>query len=73
MTCYFRHLRDLFEKAGITPAKENKKEIDKAIHKLVNVEYKNCSSTWKEVKRMMAEDEKLLISKLKQAWSHHTT
>jgi hypothetical protein len=73
MTCYFRHLGDIFEKAGITPTKENKKEIDKAIHKLVNVEYKNCSSTWKAVKRMITEDENLLTSKLKQAWSHHTT
>lgn len=37
--------------------KENRKKIDKAIHDLVGVDYKNCSETWKHVKDIMKDDE----------------
>jgi len=65
MTCYFRHLNVFFEKAGITVTKENKKDIDKAVHSIVGVEYKNCSATWKEVKKKIAENEENFVKKLK--------
>ena len=67
MTCYFRHLGSFFERAGINVTKDNKREIDKAIHRIVGVEYKNCSATWKEVKKRIAGNEKLFISALKEA------
>ena len=66
MTCYFRHMNVLFEKAGITVTKENKKDIDRAIHSIVGVEYKNCSATWKEVKKEIAEKEENFVKKLKK-------
>jgi hypothetical protein len=71
VTCYFRHLDEVFEKAGITVTKENKQEIDKAIHKLVGVEYKSCPATWKEVKKRLAEDEEAFVSALKKALAKH--
>ena len=37
--------------------KENKQDVDRVIHSIVGVEYKNCSATWKEVKKRIAEDE----------------
>ena len=67
MTCYFRHLKAVFEKAGVVVTKENKSEIDKAIHSIVSVEYKNCSATWKEVKKRLAEDDEAFITDLKEA------
>jgi hypothetical protein len=67
MTCYFRHLEAVFEKAGINVTKDNKREIDKVIHSIVGIEYKNCSATWKEVKKRLDEDEKSFISTLKEA------
>lgn len=67
MTCYFRHLETVFEKAGINVTKDNKLEIDKVIHSIVGVEYKNCSAACKEVKKRLAEDEKSFISTLKEA------
>jgi hypothetical protein len=67
MTCYFRHLQDVFKKAGIEVTKENRKEIDKAIHVIVGVEYKNCPAAGREVKRRIAEDEEGFISQLKEA------
>ena len=65
MTCYFRHLKTIFEKVGITITKENKQDIDKVIHSIVGVEYKNCPATWKEVKKRIAEDEESFVNMLK--------
>jgi hypothetical protein len=69
MTCYFRHLRQIFEKTGIEVTTENKREIDKIIHNIVGVDYKNCPATWREAKKRIIEDEEDFISKLKEAWS----
>ena len=66
MTCYFRHIKQIFTKAGIEVTKENKREIDKAIHNIVGIEYKNCSATWSEVKKRLAEDEEAFVSELQK-------
>jgi len=68
MTCYFRHLKQVFEKAGIEVTNKNKREIDKVIHAIVGVDYQNCPAAWKEVKKMLAENETVFISNLKEAW-----
>ena len=65
MTCYFRHLNDVFDKVGVTVTKENKQHIDKVIHSIVGTSYKNCSATWKEVKKRIAEDETKFVNTLK--------
>ena len=69
MTCYFRHLEEIFKKAGITVTSENKREIDRIIHNIVNVKYKDCPATWREVKKRIAEDEAEFVSVLKEAWN----
>ena len=69
MTCYFRHLKEVFKKAGIEITKDNKREIDKVIHSIVGVEYKNCSTAWKEVKKKIIEDEAMFVSKLNESLS----
>jgi len=69
VTCYFRHLQRVFEKAGIEVTSENKREIDRLIHSIVDVNYKNCPATWKEVKKRIAEDEEGFVSKLREAWN----
>jgi hypothetical protein len=65
MTCYFRHLKPIFEKAGITITKENRQDVDRAIHSIVGTSYKNCPATWKEVKKRIAEDEESFVNTLK--------
>ncbi len=64
VTCYFRHLADIFKKAGIEVTSENKREIDKLIHNIAGVEYKSCPATWREVKKKLAEDEQAFVSRL---------
>ena len=71
MTCYFRHLKHVFEKAGIEVTKENKRAVDRAIHSIVGVEYKDCPAAWREVKKRIAEDEEGFVSKLREALSKH--
>jgi len=69
VTCYFRHLQQVFEKAGMEVTGENKREIDRLIHDIVSVEYKNCPAAWKEVKKRIAENEEDFVSKVKEVWS----
>jgi len=69
LTCYFRHLQQVFAKAGIEVTSENKREIDRLIHGIVGVDYKNCPVAWKEVKKRIAEDEEGFVSKLKETWN----
>lgn len=64
MTCYFRHMKDIFSEIGVEPTKENKKDLDRKIHALLGVEYKNCSTTWKQVKEKLAEDRPGFINAL---------
>ena len=69
MTCYFRHLREFFKNANVEVTSENKREIDRVIHGIVNVDYKNCSAVWREVKKKLAENEEAFISTLKEELS----
>jgi hypothetical protein len=57
MSCYFRHLKDIFDFAGLEVSKQNKKDIDRLIHELVNVEYKDCPKAWKALKAEIASRE----------------
>ena len=71
MTCYFRHLNLIFKNAGIDVTSENKQEIDRVIHGLVGIQYKDCPATWREVKKRIVADEKGFISKLRKALANH--
>jgi hypothetical protein len=67
MTCYFRHLKEVFNEAGIEVTRENRKEVDKAIHEIVGVSYPNCPAAWRQVKNRLAQDEAAFVSMLKEA------
>ncbi len=49
---------------GIEVTDQNKREIDKVIHSMVNVEYKNCPATWREVKKRLTEDQDAFVQNL---------
>ena len=70
MTCYFRHLEEVFKKAGIEIISQNRQEIDRIIHDIVGVDYKNCPTVWRQVKNRVAEDETGFVSVLKNAWNN---
>ena len=60
-------MSSIFEQLEIEVTPENKREIDQKIHKLVGVEYKNCSSTWKAVKEKKAANEEKFLADLRKA------
>ena len=64
MTCYFRHMKQTFTELGVDVTPENKRDIDKKIHELLGIEYKNCSATWKEIKKRIADDESGFMTSL---------
>jgi adenosine deaminase len=70
MTCYFRHLEEVFKKAGIEVTSQNRHEIDKIIHDIVGVDYKNCPAAWKQVKNRLAQNETGFVTMLKEAWNN---
>jgi len=70
MSCYFRHLKEIFQEIGIEVTAENRKKVDQAFHQVLGVEYKNCMAVWKKLKLELAGDEKKrreLAAKLRQA------
>jgi len=72
VTCYFRHLQGIFKRAGIKVSDANKREIDKVIHDIVGVKYKDCSATWRELKKRIAEDEDSFVLELREKWGAST-
>ncbi|MFB3890029.1 MAG: hypothetical protein ACE14S_11105 [Candidatus Bathyarchaeia archaeon] len=67
MTCYFRHLNAVFDKAGIAVTKENRKQLDQVIQDIVGTDGKDCSETWRELKKRLVQDETEFVEKLKRA------
>jgi len=70
MSCYFRHLQDIFKEAGIEVGPGNKKQVDQAIHDMVGVSYKDCSTTWRKLKQEILGDEQKrrdFVAKLQSA------
>jgi len=51
-------MKDVFEEAGVEITERNKKDLDRIIHSLMDVQYKNCSPTWKKVKEDIRQDPK---------------
>ena len=51
MSCYFRHLKDILNEVGIEVTPSNRKQVDRAIHEIVDVVYKDCPATWKKLKQ----------------------
>ena len=70
MSCYFRHMKDIIEEAGIQVTQENKKDLDRILHQLVGVEYKSCSPTWKGIKVLRADQasRRKLVADLRARW-----
>jgi len=42
--------------------------VDKIIHGIVGVDYKDCPAAWRGVKKRIADDEDLFVKRLKEEW-----
>jgi hypothetical protein len=71
MSCYTRHLGDLFASAGIANTKENRKKADGFIRDILGVAGEGCPVVWREVKGRLADPAKglELADRLRQAFA----
>jgi hypothetical protein len=63
-------MKDVFAEIGVEITRENKKDIDRAIHEIAGIEYKDCPTTWRMLKAEFLGDEKkrtAFVRKLKKA------
>ena len=63
-------MKDVLDEVGVEITPGNKKEIDRILHGIAGVEYKNCSPAWKKIKEMVkgdTADRNRFIEKLKLA------
>ena len=60
MSCYTRHLGDLFTAAGIENTKENRKRADGCIREILSMKGEGCPVVWREVKTHLADPYKSL-------------
>jgi len=69
MSCYFRHLKDVFDEAGITVTPANRKQVDQTIQKIVGSAGQPCPETWRSLKKHLADSvsARQFISQLKSA------
>ena len=70
MSCYFRHLKEILNEAGIEVTPSNRKQIDRIMHNILGVTYKDCPATWKRLKQEIVGNEQKqqdFIKKLQNA------
>jgi hypothetical protein len=67
MSCYIRHLSDIFEELNIEENKDNRKRMDKSIRKILKTD-KPCPEVWKKLKIILANGKKKqdMVGKLKK-------
>ena len=57
----------IFEQIGVEITPENKQDVDRKIHSLLGIEYKNCPTTWKVIKARLADKEEKFLADLDKA------
>jgi len=60
MSCYTRHLDNLFAAAGIENTKENRKRADGFIREIIGMKEEGCPVVWREVKSRLADPDRSL-------------
>ena len=61
-------MKDILSEAGIEVTPSNKKQLDQAIHDIVEVIYQDCPATWRKLKQQIIGHEQKkqdLIRRLK--------
>lgn len=57
MPCYFRHIKGIMDEAGIKVTPDNRNQIDRAIHQIVDITCGNCPETRKRLKQQLTGEE----------------
>lgn len=75
MCCYTRHLTEILARTGIEHNRQNTREADSHIRRILAKEEANCPTVWREVKSCLATPEKIdeLVERLKEAFAGKST
>jgi len=57
MSCYFRHMKNILEEAGIEVTPGNRKRIDQAFRQIAGVPREHCPAVWKILKQRLVTEE----------------
>ncbi len=68
MSCYFRHLDDVFAAVGIVLTKQNRAQVNATVVAALGKELSDCPDTWREVKAALGSDEAAFLGRLGDAW-----
>lgn len=70
MSCYTRHLTDVFEALKVENNRDNRKTMDEAIRGILKTD-KPCPEVWKQLKTILADGKKKedLVRKLKEEFA----
>jgi molecular chaperone GrpE (heat shock protein) len=63
-------LKEIFAETGIEVTSDNREQLDQAVHRIMETEYKDCPATWSKIKKEILADErkrKDFINSLKSA------
>jgi len=52
MTCYIRHLDEVFEDLGMEKNKENRRKLDLMIREKIKMKDADCSEVWARIKKI---------------------
>lgn len=69
MSCYIRHLADWMEELGLENTKENRKILDLAIRKSLDLsgDVVHCPEVWQELKTILNSEKEIeLLEKIKK-------
>jgi hypothetical protein len=66
LSCYLRHLDDLFKEGNISLLKEDRKKLDQAIHRMMGMESRHCPEVWRAVKAEIERDREGFVRRLKE-------
>ena len=68
MSCYLRHMKEVFALAGIDLTTADRKRADRIIHEITGTAHKDCPRAWAAVKERMAEDREGFVTELARRW-----
>ena len=57
MSCYTRHLGELFEEAGLVNTRDTRREADKCLRQILDMAEEDCPQVWRELKAWLARPE----------------
>jgi len=65
VSCYLRHMKDVFEALGLEYDKPNRKRVDAAVRQILSIPAdEHCPEVWAAVKALPDDERTLLVGRI---------